>query len=431
MPETMEYKPRKPAEQVVEQDDGPKPTYKSWKYVYHNSVVLLTARERNLAKVRASSNSYPRKKYRKMRVHFDAQMKKSNDFFKLEHEAAETARRLQMEIDGLMDLLLDNNEARQHPNERGCIDISHADPTNPPFPLLKSKYSELTEEEEEFDLDGPLKDSAKAEYIRMIKDLHAKEKAEDEKVLGLKRSLSDLMRTVPHAPFQVNSKPPSAFGIEGVNPSIAKDLEIAPGHPEPVAYLSADRLDDLLAQTDSALGLPPFPHFNYDTKYKPLAPPLTERELEFENPVSVYNWLRQNEPKIFLQDGEPASLIEKAATKPGALRGAGKRAVLPAPSKPDAFEIVEEDGLGYDTSIGVVPHAKGREGSAAKRKRNSTEEDTGYRPKGGSSRPAKRKRESKGGGRGKKALSEAIVNEDDDDNDMQMGEGDGYLKPEN
>lgn len=33
MPETMEYKPRKPAEQVVEQDDGPKPTYKSWKYV--------------------------------------------------------------------------------------------------------------------------------------------------------------------------------------------------------------------------------------------------------------------------------------------------------------------------------------------------------------------------------------------------------------
>lgn len=49
MPEAMEYKPRKPAEQVVEQDDGLKPTYKSWKYVYHEPVALLTARERNLA----------------------------------------------------------------------------------------------------------------------------------------------------------------------------------------------------------------------------------------------------------------------------------------------------------------------------------------------------------------------------------------------
>lgn len=29
--DNMDYKPRKPVEQVVEQDEGPKPTYKSWK----------------------------------------------------------------------------------------------------------------------------------------------------------------------------------------------------------------------------------------------------------------------------------------------------------------------------------------------------------------------------------------------------------------
>lgn len=372
-----------------------------------------------------------RKKYRKMRVHFDAQMKKSNDFFKLEHEAAETARRLQMEIDGLMDILLDNNEPRQNPNERGCIDVTHASATSAPFPELPSKYPELTEEEKEFDLDGPLKDSAKAEYIRAVKDLHAKEEAESAKTLQLKKSLSGLMRTVPHAPFQVTSKPPTAFGVEGVAPSIAKDLEIAPGHPEPVAYLSADRLDDLLSQIDSQLGLAPLPQFSYETKYKPLAPPLSDRELEFENPVSVYNWLRQNEPKIFLQDGEPASLIEKAATKPGALRGAGKRAVLPAPARTDALEIVEEDGLGYDTSIGVVPHAKGKVESSAQKRKRTSEEDTGFRPKGGASRPAKKKRESTAGGRGKKGKLSADRVDEHDDDDIEMGEGDGYLKAEN
>ena len=97
---------------------------------------------------------------------------------------------------------------------------------------------------------------------------------------------------------------------------------------------------------------------------------MTQQDLALKNPHSVYNWLRKNEPKIFLQDGEGS---EKSMGKPGSLRGAGKRASMPGPSKPDSLEIVEEDGLGYDPTIGGLEPMKG-----GKRKRD---DDGGYHPK--------------------------------------------------
>ena len=94
----------------------------------------------------------------------------------------------------------------------------------------------------------------------------------------------------------------------------------------------------------------------------------------------MYNWLRRNEPKIFLQDGEGS---EKSLGKPGSLRGAGKRATMPGPSKPDALEIVEEDGQRYDPTISGLEPAKG------KRKR---EDDGGYHPKSGAPGDGKAKK---------------------------------------
>ena len=56
---------------------------------------------------------------------------------------------------------------------------------------------------------------------------------------------------------------------------------------------------------------------------------------------------------------------------------------MPGPSKPDALEIVEEDGLGYDPTIGGLEPSKG------KRKRD---DDGGYHPKSGGPKEGKAKK---------------------------------------
>jgi IEC3 subunit of the Ino80 complex, chromatin re-modelling len=102
-----------------------------------------------------------------------------------------------------------------------------------------------------------------------------------------------------------------------------------------------------------------------------------ERELQLRNPVSVYNWLRKHQPQVFLQDHE--SHGEKQ-TRPGGSR-ASKRA-----SVPNNASIKQEHDLYDDDGIALDANHTGR----GKRKRD---DDPGYRPKGGNSRPLKRKKE--------------------------------------
>lgn len=97
-----------------------------------------------------------------------------------------------------------------------------------------------------------------------------------------------------------------------------------------------------------------------------------EREASIRNPASVYNWLRRNQPQT-LQDHEAAS--EKSVSRPSNAR-TSKRA--PAQRKDEDKDVFDDDGMD------VEPTPKN------KRKRD---DDTGYRPKGGSSRPKKKKEE--------------------------------------
>ena len=97
-----------------------------------------------------------------------------------------------------------------------------------------------------------------------------------------------------------------------------------------------------------------------------------EKDLQLRNPVSVYNYLRKHEPKVFLQDEE---------TKPARATGArsSKRSNRDSIIKQEQ-ELYDDDGIALD-----MPNGR------AKRKRD---EDGGYRPKGGAPRSAKRKRDS-------------------------------------
>lgn len=189
------------------------------------------------------------------------------------------------------------------------------------------------------------------------------------------KSLALLMSVTPHRSTSTNN----------LSPAVRENTETLDGYPGPLSYLTAEQLDDYLCEVDNALssGLPPNPQTS------------PHHELALRNPHSVYNWLRRNEPKIFLQDGEGS---EKSMGKPGSLRGAGKRASMPAPSKPDSLEIVEEDGMRYDPTISGLEPVKG-----SKRKR---EDDGGYHPKSGAptegkvkkSRPRKKKGEAAASG---------------------------------
>jgi hypothetical protein len=202
-------------------------------------------------------------------------------------------------------------------------------------------------------------------------------KALDKLESGPSKSLALLLSLAPHLSASSQSPLPLA---------VRENTETFEGYPAPISYLIPEQVDEYLSELDASLGsIPP-------SNVVQASP---HHEVAIRNPHSVYNWLRRNEPKIFLQDGEGS---EKSAGKPGSLRGAGKRASMPGPSKPDALEIVEEDGIRYDPTIGGLEPVP----TKGKRKR---EDDGGYHPKSGvpsegklkKARPRKRKTDSEAG----------------------------------
>ncbi|KAF7590796.1 hypothetical protein BBP40_002364 [Aspergillus hancockii] len=168
---------------------------------------------------------------------------------------------------------------------------------------------------------------------------------------------------IPHTPPQLEEQNQSGHTESGYNLGF-----FTPEH-ETEHYLATDaRLGD----ESAALQL----------NHAPEKPSLSEREREaaLRNPISVYNWLRRNQPHIFLQDNENAS--EKSTSRPSNLRTSKKAASQPRKDE----DIHDDDSVLMDTGLGSG-------GSKGKRKR---EEDAGYRPKGGSNSRSSRKRKDDG-----------------------------------
>lgn len=253
------------------------------------------------------------------------------------------------------------------------------------------------------------------------------------------KSYKQLLREVPHFRY--------AEAAERL-PNVLADLEAgrdSPADPQqgqshPPSFLTADDIDNYTYEVDLrnqdrdiAQGLAP----------KPLVPTLAplahkdnssnqtisvnNRDFALRNPTSVYNWLRKHAPKTFLQDGEhgdkdkdaggddshhatPASGRRGGRGEGGSGRGSrGGRAVgegstrskrksvamaAAAAAASSAADEYDDDMMGY----GAASHNNGGEtpsGAKGKRKR-VVDDDPGYRPKGGSSRPTKKKRQSQG-----------------------------------
>jgi hypothetical protein len=163
--------------------------------------------------------------------------------------------------------------------------------------------------------------------------------------------------------------------------------EHAPG------YMSPAHEEEYLLAMDVALADPsvydPNLHDGRPLRINPSRPVPTDKDLTIQNPDSVYNWLRKHQPQVFLQDKDPQhpeNLSEKSSARPGNGPGRGKRPSAVGTSTPGP----KTDPDALDEELGFIPES----GTAGgKGRRGKQEDDSAYRPKGGSSRPAKRKRE--------------------------------------
>lgn len=109
-----------------------------------------------------------------------------------------------------------------------------------------------------------------------------------------------------------------------------------------------------------------------------------EKEAQLRNPVSVHNWLRKHHPSVFLQDEpNPEKVSPKHATKTSPKPSRESRSAKRSSTAPkQEHELIDEEGYVIGGNLEVPPRNK--------RKR----EDEPYRPKGGSSRSAKKKKTS-------------------------------------
>jgi len=380
-----------------------------------------------------------KKKYRKMRIIFDQKMHEGEELHRLEQKALATAKRLAVQKEcvhcsacsivlpsptpltdsdssRLLDLLLDVNNSAQIPPEKR-IDLSLDPPSDDEAPFL--------------DIDRP---------------------STPPREPGPAKSLKNLTREVPHFTF---SSAAERF------PDLLADLEAgrdspadpAQGQSHPPSFLTADDIDNYIWELDTHLANEDAAAATVtDTRTKtaaaaplptlaPLAhadrpnPKDSQRDFAVRNPTSVYNWLRKHAPKTFLQDGEhdkdagggggggrengddhsgaghghgPGPGSGRRGKGERGSRGGGsvraKRAsaahIRATAAAAESFEDMDDE-LGYGGGSGggggagpMTPVAAGA--GKGKRKR-VVDDDPGYRPKGGSSRPAKKKRKSDAG----------------------------------
>jgi hypothetical protein len=203
-----------------------------------------------------------------------------------------------------------------------------------------------------------------------------------------KKKLEDLVKSVPHSSYS---------SAKETLPQIVNDLKAVDGETYPADFLSADDIDNYIYEIDMALD----PE-NMLPTLAPRAHPGNHHQSHphLKNPTSVTNWLRKHAPKIFLQDGEAhgdADDAEGGHTGGRKTRGSrgerggrastrGKRVSAAARSAAAADRDVDAS-MDEDQEFASTPAGRG------KRKRNA-EDDTGYKPRGSSTRPTKKKRKS-------------------------------------
>ncbi|PWY67547.1 hypothetical protein BO70DRAFT_374555 [Aspergillus heteromorphus CBS 117.55] len=307
------------------------------------------------AATRQSYRSF-KKKFAKLKVQFELQMRESESLVREGLRIEDISKRIQEQNDQLLEVLLEfNGSLHVSPSLR--YDLSAPEDGSfhsPPERDIPNSYNDP-------DVASSILKDAKARVAagRMSGDAYrdVEHEVKRSKAFAPQMSYSSLADFPHSAPLQLENP-------DDYNPS--QELGFLTAEHEAEHYLALDaKLGDIEA-IEQLVCIPKKPS---------LAD--REREAALRSHVSVHNWLRQNQPQIFLQDNENAS--EKSGMRPSNLR-TSKRA--PAQSRKDE-DLYEEDSILADT-------ASTSGGTKGKRKRD---EDAGYRPKGGSSRSSRKKKD--------------------------------------
>ena len=335
-------------------------------------------------------------------------MRDSSKFFEEEQHAMRLARRLheQNEYNSplraealelltcisrslLLDLLLDvNDSTKVLPHLR--YDLRSPTPDASAVPALEPDLAPYGPSEIE-STRAALEEAKQDLYTGQITPATFKSmESQLQTILNRTNSLSNLSR-VQHTTIDIVSAE-----------IMPRDLQ----QEVPIGYMTPDHEEEFLCALDTYLAnLPPEVPLMLP---RPVRPTDREREkdAQLRNPVSVYNWLREHRPKVFLQDPRPEenkdpskepvpekvpSISESAGQKPSPKpvssstskrrsAAASKQEVEPEP------EILDDEGN--------VIGGTGIDQPAPKSKRKR--EDHAYRPKGGSSKPRKKGKGSSG-----------------------------------
>ncbi|OAP58894.1 hypothetical protein AYL99_06191 [Fonsecaea erecta] len=303
----------------------------------------------------SSRKSY-RRKYRKIMVTFEEKMREGNTLFKEEQRIMDISLRLAEQTDQLLQLLVELNSCPQVP-QRLRYDLRPPGESHSSDETVKPSVSEE---------DGHL-DLRKAR-----RQLQAGELT----LSGYREIEAALLKTQEFAPGRsyaslLSSAPAPSQSVDKLDPSNPGSCLLTTKQEE--QYLQG--LDAFL----DGVATNPRPHVANSLGSRSMEKSTErERETQLRNPVSVYNWLRRHQPQVFLQDNEPSTEKTPRATgsRSSARRSANKDAIK------QEQDYYDEDGFALDNGSS----------SRGKRKRDA---DGGYRPKGGASRNAKRRKETK------------------------------------
>ncbi|KAK5790266.1 hypothetical protein VI817_007553 [Penicillium citrinum] len=292
-----------------------------------------------------------KKKYAKMKIKFELGNRENENLIREELRIEDLSKRIQEQNDQLLEVLLEFNESLQvSPAMRYDLNMPDDIPSLPAAeeeipPLLTDANlaRKSWKEAKEGVADGKITIDAYRQVEQSIKR---------NKEFAPAIQYSTLSK-IPHTPA-------TAADVEKITDGVERRLGYFTPEHETEYYLA---LDAKLGDEAAALQLERIPD----------PPTFAEREKDanMRNPASVQNWLRRNQPQN-LQEHEVAS--EKSASRPSNQRSSKR-----APTQRKDDETIDEDGMDAE------PTPKN------KRKRD---EDTGYRPKGGSSRSKKKKEES-------------------------------------
>ncbi|CAG8274435.1 unnamed protein product [Penicillium salamii] len=292
-----------------------------------------------------------RKKYAKLKVKFELGTRESEKLIREELRIEDLSKRIQEQNDQLLEVLLEFNESLHVPPE---MRFGLSMPNDPP--LEPAPEQEILPLINDATLAKQAWSEAKAGLAAGSIDTSAYRMIED----NIKRNKAFAPSQQYGSLSQTNHTSPDAASNGKKSDESERRLGYFTPEHETEYYLGLDAKLGDEAATAQLARIPDRPTFAE-----------RERDLSIRNPASVYNWLRRNQPQT-LQDNEVAS--EKSASRPSNQRSS-KRA--PAHRKDE--EMYDEDG----TETQPTPKNK--------RKR---EEDTGYRPKGGSSRSKKKKEDT-------------------------------------